>query len=329
MRELAPFERGKGRGDWRHAADDTARDSLASKPNAGALYVRRRAAPAHGAAASISTPGVHMARGMRQKKKPNPPRRCIFCSGIPISREHIWAEWMRPYLPRGEGAQVIEKSNYGDSAPQRWLGPLTKKGDARSQKLKVVCRPCNSGWMSVLQNKTRPVLLPLLLNEPFPIGLPEQEALATWATMFTMVYENSFADGQATTKAQREQFKQGTRPPTYWLFWCAPFNGLSCPAVQARFGTDERGPISGRDTNEIVKASLTLCGAGGVCFAVFSVNSEVAFQSASQAVAMLVERAGFARLWPGNDRPIRIDERRTSALSALDLPLFETLFLPS
>jgi hypothetical protein len=44
-------------------------------------------------------------------------------------------------------------------------GPLHRKGDARSQKLKVVCKACNSGWMSELQDRTKPVLLPLLTRQ--------------------------------------------------------------------------------------------------------------------------------------------------------------------
>lgn len=43
--------------------------------------------------------------------------------------------------------------------------------------------------MSRLQSKTKPALLPLLLNESASIELPQQqETLATWAAMFTMVY---------------------------------------------------------------------------------------------------------------------------------------------
>jgi hypothetical protein len=28
------------------------------------------------------------------------PSFCIFCGGVPLTREHMWADWFRAYLPR-------------------------------------------------------------------------------------------------------------------------------------------------------------------------------------------------------------------------------------
>jgi hypothetical protein len=42
------------------------------------------------------------------KRIPNPPRRCIFCGGTSITKEHIFAAWMRDYLDSaliGDGTQ--------------------------------------------------------------------------------------------------------------------------------------------------------------------------------------------------------------------------------
>jgi hypothetical protein len=64
---------------------------------------------------------------------------------------------------------------------------------------------------------------------------------------------------------------------------------------------------------------LTLCGAGAVAFAIFSVNSSAAFQGFSRFITMLVERAGFNQLWPVTGRAVGITDRRFSPLSYADL----------
>ena len=252
----------------------------------------------------------------RIKKKPKPPRKCIFCNGGPISKEHIWPDWMRNYLPAGQGSQIIQRSDPRASVVRLHLGPLNRKGDARSQKLKVVCAPCNNGWMSILQARTKDVLLPLLLRDTHEIGEQHLEMLATWATMFTMVYETCYENPEqrATTSQQRALFKMEQKPPQYWMFWCAPFDGRTSPVAHTGFGSVF--PVGDDDTRHIGKGSLTTCGAGAIAFAIFGVNSEYGFKAFSQLITLLVERAGFVRLWPTHGMGINVLDRRSSPLTS-------------
>lgn len=32
-------------------------------------------------------------------------KRCIFCGGTPLSKEHIWSEWLHDYLPSSSDTQ--------------------------------------------------------------------------------------------------------------------------------------------------------------------------------------------------------------------------------
>jgi hypothetical protein len=222
-------------------------------------------------------------------------------------------------LPTGQGQQIIQEIDFSVRGVRSRPGPLNRKGDARSQKLKVACVPCNTGWMSKLQDRTKPVLLPLLLREPKSIAGWDQNFLAVWLTMFTMVYETTIPEYAATTAHQRITFKEQIQPPEHWIFWCAPFDGKSAPAIQSGFASKDRGPIVGSDTPDIYKASLTLCGAGAVSFAIFSVNSGEAHQAFSEFVTDLVERAGFARLWPVPGKAITTTEKRLVPLGYSDL----------
>lgn len=232
---------------------------------------------------------------------------------------------MRDYLPRGQGAHVIQEGRFADNSHTLRPGPLNVKGDARSQKLKVVCGPCNNGWMSILQKTTKPILLPLLARERDIIQPHETKALAVWATMFAFVYASSMPDSAAQNAPQRRTFTRDKAPPTYWMYWCAPFDGLSSPAFH--FGMAQSKNIrpmsSGDDAGDVpAVVDLTVCGAGGICFVIFGSNTQRGFQKFSQLVAMSVANAGFVQFWPSNEPDVRVCARRTTAFDGLGLLAF-------
>jgi hypothetical protein len=61
--------------------------------------------------------------------------------------------------------------------------------DALSVVLPQVCVQCNTGWMSDLEQRTRPVLGPMLRGPALPVSLdPAQQAtLATWAVKTSLL----------------------------------------------------------------------------------------------------------------------------------------------
>lgn len=256
---------------------------------------------------------------MRAKRKPNPPRRCIFCGGTPISKEHVWPLWMRSYLPKGQFYQVIRSSDLVTPGYQWRPGPLNRKGDGRSQKLRVVCTPCNNNWMSELQKRTKPILLPLIVQETNEIDTHNQELLAAWTAMFTMVYETCYPEKERipTTGDQRNALKSEQRPPKFWAFWCAGHDAASAPVNHTGFGGARRLSVS--NTVEISKGALTTCGIGGICLAILSTNTASAFEEFSQLIPVLVERAGFVRFWPSPGSSLNIRAGRISSLNSIDL----------
>jgi hypothetical protein len=173
--------------------------------------------------------------------------------------------------------------------------------------------------MSALQNSTKDVLLPLLLRNTHEIGEQHHELLAAWASMFTMVYETTQPNHaqNATTNEQRALFKDERKPPQYWMVWCAPHDGRSSPVFQTGFGSVRRSDDP--ETVEPGKGSLTTCGVGAICLAIFGVNIEYGFRAFSQLMTMIVEQAGFVRLWPTPGRTIDVLERRLSPLTDGDL----------
>ncbi len=152
----------------------------------------------------------------KPKKKPNPPRVCIFCGGRPVSKEHIWSEWTYEYIPRAA-------SNHS-TATFRATNPLfgqhdTKRhnGAVNSRKIHAVCETCNNGWMSVLENAAKPHLIRLFCGKPISLSEPEQKVIATWVVMKCMVLEwYQQADQLCSTPAERLFLKENLAPPQKW-----------------------------------------------------------------------------------------------------------------
>jgi len=236
---------------------------------------------------------------------------------------------MRPYLPTGQAVQNIQEYRLGEGAQEARPGPLNRKGDARSQKLKVVCEPCNIGWMGDLQNLTKPVLLPLLIGERKNLSPQKQKTLVTWATMFTMVYETCNPNHMATTPAQRATFKTEQSPPEYWIYWCAPFSDNCCPVIHIGFASHDAGfrPVANADATQIHKAQLTLCGGGGIAFLIFSTADPKAYETFAQFVTRCVSQVGYTQLWPSDGLTVRITDNRTTPLTWKDLLAFRDTFI--
>lgn len=138
--------------------------------------------------------------------------------------------------------------------------------------------------------------------------------------MFAFVYSTSAPEYTTLKDSQRRAFKENKMPPQHWLYWCAPFDGLSSPAIHFGIADSKSiGPMSGRDDKgDIPVAHVTFCGAGGVCFAIFGTNVEGGFQPLAQIVTMAVTQAGFVHLWPSDGLYVLPSARRISAFRAVD-----------
>jgi len=106
---------------------------------------------------------------------------CIFCDERkPRAREDVISEWMSDELnPTG--------TVYTDFITELPGVPLQrrskKSGNLATLKLRDVCVDCNGGWMSRLENATKPILLPMLRGVAGPLNLSEQRQLAAWCQL--------------------------------------------------------------------------------------------------------------------------------------------------
>ena len=246
------------------------------------------------------------------KRQPGPRRLCIFCGGTPISKEHIYADWMRDYLIPFESTshRVTFSSRNAASGKMQLIrdenGPNALKGDHRARGMRVVCQGCNNGWMSQIQSCAKPTLLPLLQGKRYVPNREQQRRIAAWAVMFTMVYE--FADKPTMTvdTAQREHFRRHMRPPKNWMVWVASFSGFAHSGTAFHRGLGIIKPEHSEDAvpNEC-NAQLTIGAAGAFCFLTFYTSQDFILDKGGSRLRLMCAKLGLRRVWPpvgGNQR---------------------------
>jgi hypothetical protein len=166
---------------------------------------------------------------------------CIFCGNNANSKEHIWPDWLKDYVPRLFSERIHQASTNRWDKEQKKLVIETfresvRPGDPHAQKLRIVCSKCNGGWMSQLQSEAKPLLVPLINGEFYKLLPNEIEAISRWAAMFTMVVEFKNKAGVAVSQEQRDSFKITQSVPKGWHIsigyytgqkWRGAFNHLA------------------------------------------------------------------------------------------------------
>jgi hypothetical protein len=148
----------------------------------------------------------------KQTKSPPPVEHCIFCLRKDLTLEHIWAAWLRPHLPKMNSFTSLTSTVYPDKSD---FVRRIRVGDFHNRKLCIVCAPCNNRWMSTLQTKVKPHLLPLIKGEVTVLDSKAQEILAAWIAMTVMVAEY-FEQRISTSSTDRIYLRKTQRPSDRW-----------------------------------------------------------------------------------------------------------------
>jgi len=103
----------------------------------------------------------------------------------------------------------------------------TKQGHTRTRRVKIVCKSCNGGWMSTLQNKSKALLVSLMNEEDVTLNEEQQYLVTQWITMTAMTSEFSHRPSIAIPRSQRLQFKIDQIPPIGWYIFIGRYRGLN------------------------------------------------------------------------------------------------------
>ncbi|HEY6256051.1 MAG TPA: hypothetical protein VIY51_09695 [Xanthobacteraceae bacterium] len=146
-----------------------------------------------------------------------------------MSKEDLWPVWTRAYLPVTQpnysfARSVLEKD-------RRLHGTVQKiSGDPKSRRVKVVCRRCNNNWMSILQNRAKPMLLPLMHGEKSTLNERKQSIIAAWAAMVVICAEYIAPGRAAMSVVDRRHLYLHKQAPPRIRIWIGNFRRKNWPA---------------------------------------------------------------------------------------------------
>jgi hypothetical protein len=135
--------------------------------------------------------------------------RCLFCEVNPgTSHEHTWPDWMIRYWDwiakkRGQRPKLGHVVREGENILRTFEGKYTTSG---------FCTPCNTGWMSDMENTVKPVLLPMMEGRTTPLAQDAQRVLAKWALLKSLVFAQATPEMPPLPKSlYRQFFRKGVR----------------------------------------------------------------------------------------------------------------------
>jgi hypothetical protein len=164
------------------------------------------------------------------------PKRCIFCQEKnKLTREDFFPRWFREIYPaplesqrsrlNAEVSWHEQDATTGEIVTKIAPSKLARPGDLADQTLRVVCAPCNNGWMSRLQQAAKPHLIPYIEGRWARPNRIARKLISSWATMFAMVVEFGDEPSAVVPPIERQVFMRDLRPPIGACVWAGRLAG--------------------------------------------------------------------------------------------------------
>ncbi len=156
------------------------------------------------------------------------PRRCIFCGGRPVTQEHVFGLWLSSLLSPPPGKKMyVDTDVFVKGQPIRQPRRYPVNID---MKAKQVCRSCNIGWMSKLEEGTMGIISAIHTNAKRSITSEEQHLLASWATKTAIMAQYLNRNPMVPEPRSKWLFKHH-RPPPDTLVWIARYDGAGVATI--------------------------------------------------------------------------------------------------
>lgn len=160
----------------------------------------------------------------------------MFCAGgavpgNPMSGEHLWSDWISraKLLPKGGEYDETFALLRPSLAEPVFQFDQSRQGSPATKKVRVVCRSCNSGWMSEMETEAKPFLGPLIAGQPIALNAQAKRTLERWVALKVLVADNLSYEGHPPNpvfdQTVREAFKETRIIPVGFKIWIGRQNG--------------------------------------------------------------------------------------------------------
>jgi hypothetical protein len=181
---------------------------------------------------------------------------CAFC-GLPgdRSKEHVLPRWLHAELSPLPDTYREGGAGFGlDQAEQSYAPMPSEYRESRKSLLarttRDVCRTCNGGWMSALEEQARPILTVLIkaCRDTATVRLDRTSArvLARWAVKTAWTDELALAGDKQRDQMLTRQYERGALAeghlPTRVQVWLARYDDHLSHLAQAYSHYDRHSP---------------------------------------------------------------------------------------
>lgn len=174
---------------------------------------------------------------------------CIFCDGRVNSKEDLPPKWIIRLLKKSPKEKVPMRTYRYGQAPRQWM-----TGDS-ALRVGKVCKGCNNGWMSRLENDVKPIFSPMILGTSATLTASQQERITTWLTKCTLMYDSMDKGDVFYDVFDRQHFKKTVAPFSDTAAWLGHYSG-----TMARSFVDHRTLRTKFSSGGSVKTHvLTMC----------------------------------------------------------------------
>jgi hypothetical protein len=110
-------------------------------------------------------------------------RRCIFCGSDDLSEEHLISDWVFRAFARGRKPGPLFRGRISDNH-------LQLQGADAILSARVVCQPCNNGWMSGIDKAAAEALKPLIQGRStVTLSSDTQASVAAWIYKCALIFD--------------------------------------------------------------------------------------------------------------------------------------------
>ena len=154
---------------------------------------------------------------------------CVFCGGSPLSKEHLWPDWIKGIVPRsGIPKHVVTFTETEGHKSKKLISKDERKifqGYMGNKQLKIVCEKCNNGWMSKIETESKEVLTSLILNKPITLRQEQMGLLVKWIILRNIIGEyTDKIENRAIRATERHRFAKRKSSTSEWKIWIAKIN---------------------------------------------------------------------------------------------------------
>jgi hypothetical protein len=227
-----------------------------------------------------------------------------------MTGEHLWPEWMHPFLPKLEDPKKEEfyRIVRGKYAPSEIMHDKPQQGHTYTKTIRAVCRICNNGWMNAVEEATKPILIPMLQGQSIELSTEQKRRLAEWITLKMLVVDNQNVADRVIQDHALSFFRLRRTIPRGTKIWIAHHD---TPEWYAGYGGQAIG-VSLLPERPVLRGlknvQATAFGVGHM-FALTYLTTFPAFEIKLDAIE---EMGIVSRLWPQRPRTISWPMRTVS-----------------